>query len=100
LKVKNQRNGNNDNQGDNVRTFITSQKILAKQVGCSEVHLTRIKKRTSGVSEKLALILADKTRISSLTWAAGQKTALKRQLDEFFKEERILQLASKGKVKK
>lgn len=80
-----------------MRTFITSQKILAKQVGCSGVHLTRIKKRTSGISEKLATALAEKTRITALTWAAGQPTALDRQLREFFKEEKILSLASKGR---
>jgi len=69
--------------------FITSQKKLAQIVGCSEVHISRVKARKGGLSAELAQRLSQETKISIYLWLAGPKPSLRKQLRQFFEDQKM-----------
>lgn len=72
--------------------FITNQKELAEAAGCSEIHISKVKKRKVGLSEDLAAKLSEITGIKVYTWVAGSKASLKKQLRKFFQAQKLIKL--------
>ena len=69
--------------------FITNQKELAEAAGCSEIHISKVKQRKVGLSEDLATKLSEITGIKAHMWVAGTKASLKRQLQKFFRTQKL-----------
>jgi len=74
--------------------FITSQKLLAKKVGCTSAHISNIKAKRKNVSRDLAKKIADEIGIEPIKLVTSRKASINKHFRKFFRDQRLAELAA------